>query len=95
MNTKDILIGEVRAYLADHPVLPEDVRRTISERLDGHSEEELRALQGALVADDKARAEAISKNADELETQLQRIREENERILTLFERLIVQARVAP
>ncbi len=93
MGTKDALVAEVRAYLADHPVLPEDVSRAIVERLDAHSEEDVRALRDALAEDGRMRAAAVSKNADELETQLRRVREENDRILSLFERLLAQARL--
>lgn len=93
MGTKDALIADVRAYLADHPVLPEDVCRAIVERIDAHSEEDVRALRDALAADERIRAAAVSKNADELETQLRRVREENDRILSLFERLLAQARL--
>lgn len=94
MDMKDVLIGQARSYVAASPILPEEVKREINARLAGRSEEELRALVEALEADDRARAAIIAKSADELVTQLGRVREENDRILSIFERMIAEARLA-
>lgn len=94
MDMKDVLIGQVRSHLAANPILPEEVKREINARLAERSEDELRVLLEALAADDKARAAVIARSADELEAQLRGIREENDRILSLFERLVAQAKLS-